>query len=382
LVRDVHEVEAGRRLERLHRDVLRAAVAARGVVDPAGPALRVVDELAHGLHRHVVVDHHDPGDRRDHADRLEVLHRVVADLADVRDHGEDRVVQHADGVAVGGRALHALGADRARRAGLVLDQDLLAEVLAHALRDDPDHHVDRAARLQRHHDEHGLRRVALRGARQRDRRERRGGERDHHESGGLHGHPPLERRERIAPDARAHAAARSASGASTAGSFTVKRAPEPGPALSATTVPPSISTTRFTTASPTPMPPPERERPWSPCANRSNTRSRSAGAMPTPSSATTIRAVPPSAPTRTEIALRAGVYFAALSSRFDTTCSRRRRSAFTHTGADERRTSWSRSRCRQPSTRRDTRSATSSRSRSSLALPMAMPLRSISSSTS
>ncbi len=177
-VRDVHHVDARRSLERLHRDVLRAAVAARGIVDLPGPALREQHELGNGLRRQIVAHHHDPGDGRHHAHRHEVLHRVVRHLPDVRDHGEDAVVQHADGVAVGRGALHPLGADRPCGAGLVLDDDLLAHVLAHLLGDDADHHVDRAARLQRHQHQDRLRWITLSRARQRSG-ERRAREKPH-----------------------------------------------------------------------------------------------------------------------------------------------------------------------------------------------------------
>src|SRR6266516_3715955 len=94
-VRDVHEVDGCRRLERLHRDVRRAAVARGGVVDLPGPALRERDELGDRLRRQLVADHHHPGDRRHHAHWHEVLQGIVGHLADVRDHGEDAVVQNA-----------------------------------------------------------------------------------------------------------------------------------------------------------------------------------------------------------------------------------------------------------------------------------------------
>src|SRR5262249_5141386 len=59
-------------------------------------------------------------------------------------------------------------------AGLVLDGDLLAHVLAHLLRDDADHHVDRASRLERHQHEDRLRRVLLGRAGERYAERRRG----------------------------------------------------------------------------------------------------------------------------------------------------------------------------------------------------------------
>ena len=64
---------------------------------------------------------------REHRDRLEILQRVVGQRID---RGVDHVVVHAadaDGVAVRIGAHDAAGADRARRAADVLDDDGLAE---------------------------------------------------------------------------------------------------------------------------------------------------------------------------------------------------------------------------------------------------------------
>src|SRR5205814_8163898 len=77
-------------LEELHRQVLRAAVAGRGVVELAGLLLHEVDEFAHRLCRHLRVDVHakraggEQGDRRErseeHTSELQSLRHLVCRL--------------------------------------------------------------------------------------------------------------------------------------------------------------------------------------------------------------------------------------------------------------------------------------------------------------
>ena len=116
------------------------------------PGLRLgeVDELLDRLGRHLVADHHHRIGRERHRHRREVAHQVVRlvvvqDLEiDVRrGHDQDRVAVR--------RGLGGLGgADDARRAGPVLDEERLLELLAELLRDVAADEVGGSAGAERH----------------------------------------------------------------------------------------------------------------------------------------------------------------------------------------------------------------------------------------
>ena len=140
------------RREQRHRDVLRAAVAARAVVDLAGARLGRGDQVGGGLCRarrcsatspHSTVATSETGSKS-----LQDVPRHLR--VQVGQHGHDAVVEAADRVAVGRRLRHALGADQAGGAGLVLDDDLLAHVCRHPLRHDARRVVDGARGGERH----------------------------------------------------------------------------------------------------------------------------------------------------------------------------------------------------------------------------------------
>ena len=77
----------------------------------------------------------------------------------------------------------------------------------------------------------------------------------------------------------------------SSGKRTTNSAPRPGPALRAVTLPPCSSTKPFTSASPIPKPVSDRSSVRSACVNGSKMTGRSCGAIPAPSSATTIVAL-------------------------------------------------------------------------------------------
>src|SRR6478736_5832861 len=60
--------------------MMRGAHAARTKAQLARVFLRVFDELGDALYRQIIVDHKEEGYMRKHRDRLEILHRVVADF--------------------------------------------------------------------------------------------------------------------------------------------------------------------------------------------------------------------------------------------------------------------------------------------------------------
>ena len=166
----MQHLDAGHLLQHRGAQVVGRAGAGRRVSDLAGIGLRVGDELRHGIRRHGRVHHHRVGHVGEQRDRREILHTVE------RHVGDQRVVHrvHAhrveqDGVAVGRRARDRAGADVARAAGAVLDDDRLAHRLVQMQRDDARQDVGRPARRPRHQQRDRAVRIGLREG-------RRGGE--------------------------------------------------------------------------------------------------------------------------------------------------------------------------------------------------------------
>ena len=114
----------------------------------------------------IVRARHDQEARgRDLGDRVERGARVVAQRL-VHHRRDDLAGGHdADRVAVLGRVGDQFVADRASRAGLVLDHDRLAELLLHALPDDAADDVGAAARPERDDQADRLGRIVLRRCR-------------------------------------------------------------------------------------------------------------------------------------------------------------------------------------------------------------------------
>ena len=134
-----------------------------GTLSPIG--LEVFDQFLEGLGRQLVGGDHQHRVLRQARDRLEVGQQIVVQvLVDhaVGDMGAD--MADADRVAVGRRAHRLADGDRAGRARGVVDDELLAELLGHALADDARHQVGRPAGGKRH--DHGDRLAGI-GVRQR-----------------------------------------------------------------------------------------------------------------------------------------------------------------------------------------------------------------------
>jgi hypothetical protein len=132
--------------EELGAEVDAAAAAGGGIVDLAGLVLRERNELRQRLCRQRRIDEHDERARRDEADRRKILARVVADIGiEGRIDGERSGATEAERIAVGRRARHLPGRDRAAGAAAVLDHDLLAERRSHGIGDDARHGVVAAA---------------------------------------------------------------------------------------------------------------------------------------------------------------------------------------------------------------------------------------------
>ena len=114
------------------------------------------------------------------------------------------------------------------------------------------------------------------------------------------------------------------------GSVKVKRAPRPGPALSARMRPPWASTSPLQMARPRPDPPvPAPVSPPAALEYLRNSCARRSGGMPLPSSATETATCIPSRSAAIRIGEDSGAWRAALASRLFCTCSTRWRSAMT-----------------------------------------------------
>jgi hypothetical protein len=113
----------------------------------------VGDQFLDRLRRNVGMHQQQLGEAADPAQRREVFHRIVGEgLVEARCRRHRRVGAEEDRVAVRRRARDLRGGDRAVRAGLVLDDDALAEHRAEPLPDDTSDQVAAAAGPERHDD--------------------------------------------------------------------------------------------------------------------------------------------------------------------------------------------------------------------------------------
>ena len=170
----VREFDSRHRFEQHRREMRRRAVAGRGVEQLPRVRLGVRDHLAQILERHGVVHADDRRPGGDAADRRKILVRVVGEALVQRP--VDRHVRGVkDGVAVGRRARDVLVRDVATRAGLVLDDHRLAEVLGELVGREARQEIARAARRIADHELQRLGWIRLRrdleGSEQRQQRD-------------------------------------------------------------------------------------------------------------------------------------------------------------------------------------------------------------------
>src|SRR6185295_4943497 len=123
------------------------------------------------------VDHRDVRHGGHQGERQKLLARIeVGPLVEHRRRGDHAVVREEQRVAVGVRADHALRADQAGGAGLVLHHHRLAPRFRQLLGELARQQVGAAARADRHHDGH---RARLRHSRNRHETEEKGEKRFH-----------------------------------------------------------------------------------------------------------------------------------------------------------------------------------------------------------
>ena len=152
-VRHVLQADMPHQLKQLGRQMRGRAVALGGIGDPSGMALRVGDELGHGLGRNLVgIDNQRVWHPPHHGDRhklqwieAEMRIEILVDDQRPRRRGQQ-------GVAVRLRLGDRLGADIAASAGAVVDDDGLAPLSRQPVGEDARHHVCGASRGVRHHD--------------------------------------------------------------------------------------------------------------------------------------------------------------------------------------------------------------------------------------
>ena len=153
----MRHVRPAHHLEKLRGEVDRGAGAGSRVENLAGILLEIRDELRHRLHRQVAIDHEDARHEAQLRDRREVLPVVVRHvLVERRIDAVRGNRSEEQGIAVGRRRRHARAAEVAAGAGLVHDDEGLAEALGQLLRDQAGDHVGRPARGERHDQRHRL----------------------------------------------------------------------------------------------------------------------------------------------------------------------------------------------------------------------------------
>jgi hypothetical protein len=144
------------------------AGAVRGHVDLARIGLGIGDQLGDGLRRERRRHDHDERRRADIADRRDIADEVEAEIGvqQVAERVRRRDLEQR--VAVRRGADHRFGRDIGAGAGLVLDDELLAQPIRQRLPDQPRGDVGRAARRIADDEPHRPRRIIQRrrGARQ------------------------------------------------------------------------------------------------------------------------------------------------------------------------------------------------------------------------
>src|SRR5262245_14282294 len=134
LVRNVCELDAGHGRETFGAEMDAAACAGGGIIEFAGLRLRERDQLANGMDRQRRMHANDERAGGDEADRREIPARIVADIVVERRIDRERAgAAEPECVAVGRCLGDLTGGDAAARAAAILDDDLLAERLAHLL---------------------------------------------------------------------------------------------------------------------------------------------------------------------------------------------------------------------------------------------------------
>jgi hypothetical protein len=142
----VDEVDAHPLVQRLEVELRHAADAEARVIERARLRLGERHQLREGLHIERRIHHQHVRSVRRDADVAEVLQRIVRQLRiQARVHAERATIGDQDRVAIGHCLGDGVGPERAIGARLVVDDDRLAERLAHLLRERARRQVGAAA---------------------------------------------------------------------------------------------------------------------------------------------------------------------------------------------------------------------------------------------
>ena len=169
----MREPNPGASLQPLHRQVVLAAVAARGVLQRRVRPLRVLDELGEVVHRQLRIHHQEEAVRHQACHRGEIAQWIERHArVEMRVDREQAVHADQQRIAVGRRLRHRFARHHAVAADAVLDHHRLAQRLGEARRDEAPHEVRPAAGRDRHQQADRFRGV-LRGG---DRRKQSSGD--------------------------------------------------------------------------------------------------------------------------------------------------------------------------------------------------------------
>ena len=155
LVGHVDRLDLGGQHKHLQCQVLRAAGAGRTKADLARLGAAQLDQILHGFGRLAFVADQQVGRDTHQHNRLEVFGGVIVDLLQGGRDGLAVDVRHQQRVAVAGLLGHIVGGDGARRACLVLDDDLRLPQVTQLLADDPSQNVRAATGCEAHDDTDG-----------------------------------------------------------------------------------------------------------------------------------------------------------------------------------------------------------------------------------
>jgi len=158
----MYEVDPGHHLEELAGNMDRCSGTAGCHIDPARIGLGVGDELGDCPRRNRGADLHDEGDADDGSDGRDIAKEIEAEIFIKR--RIDRIARRdlQERVSVRRRSQSGLGADIARSASAVLDDELAAETLREPLCHHARNDVGGAPGGKADDDAHRPRRIGLR----------------------------------------------------------------------------------------------------------------------------------------------------------------------------------------------------------------------------
>ena len=172
----MQDEQIGLRLEQLGRQMHDGAVAAGGVIEPAGILAGVVYPLLDGPGRRAIGHQHDARRIAQMRNRREVTHGVVGNLGiEIGTYGMGAAGRQQKRVPISWRLGHDVRAKGTASPRLVVDHHRLTQPVRELLRDRAGKQIGRSARRKRHDQSNGLTRIGLRAGKGACKRGQRGG---------------------------------------------------------------------------------------------------------------------------------------------------------------------------------------------------------------